>query len=113
LGAAALVGALVLTRAAAMSFFMIFALFPAVLLLVALVELLPQVEVHDPPGVPAPGTAAGGGGAGRADARPVIAWLIASFGLRLYVVHFQSHTAGLDRADRLQVRCASAASLFC
>jgi membrane protein len=37
----------VLTRAAAMSFFMIFALFQAFLLLVALVELLPQVEVHD------------------------------------------------------------------
>lgn len=37
----------VLTRAAAMSFFMIFALFPAFLLLVALVQLLPQVDVHD------------------------------------------------------------------
>lgn len=36
----------VLTRAAAMSFFMIFALFPAFLLLVVLVEMLPQVEVH-------------------------------------------------------------------
>ena len=37
----------VLTRAAAMSFFMLFALFPAFLLLVALVELLPRVDVHD------------------------------------------------------------------